>query len=558
MLGSSERRVEKHCKIINWLKIVDNEFAEHLGNLCMVDILSVNPKYTSSITFLMPNKKLLEKIYESDVEKASQIISSCVIPFGVATSQAFENFSKADNLGNKAYYHFPEILESDKTSITFKNGLKISSDPKSSDNSNITKYGFIGREKKEKKIGISYVWYIVKGEPPHADNSKDAKSGYKLPQGNRVKKGGEETTFSKREALTSKLYDIFRAALNNTSVGYSDIFTRACIVIFNNLLKDTCQATFVKVRPIIDINPIVTYFLIVEPYKQHNYLLQDDQLFRNLDNEAFLQQIQTMSETDVMEKYLDIINKDLRCVDNESAIYNQTNKIVSNVIKIRDELLNQNFQISSILSYYNSLETTNILGYSGTTIAKIFPDALFVHYSDKVNKNKKLWQDEVRFVIHGFLSSMRLSYGVERIATFNKLMFTMQKEMPGNNYTDELCILNVDKSTTFNGLIACQRTKLQVMQHFVNSSCFLFIGCNLPLSCRLCTNTSEEPMIVAKQQAKQQETQTATPEKTSERTQTVKQESEQITSREQEQAGLRTVQSTPQSIRQASDIIAMN
>jgi hypothetical protein len=136
---------------------------------------------------------------------------------------------------------------------------------------------------------------------------------------------------------------------------------------------------------------------------------------------------------------------------------------------------------NEILRIYNELEDKNEIKSvinEQQHISNIFPETLVAHYQN--NHNKRLWQDEYRFIIGECLRTMKTEPdAAARLVVFNNLCNSLKVHLRGDDYSSELCIMNYSEYP----LVSCVRDRVRMMQYFVNSPDFLYIGCSLELIC---------------------------------------------------------------------------
>lgn len=480
-MTSDKRKVQKYCRIFNWIQDVDEEFAEVMTNLCVDRIADTN-KRIPSITFLMPKGKLRTEIidlaYSNTPEKAVDIIISLVLPYGFTSIEAFNNV-QPNQIGNKLRYVFPKILKPNDKIVNFGDKLVIKPPhPK-----------LVPRD--NAKI---YVWDIESGQPPNNFNKYVEKQEYVIPEGSRPTRGGAECSIDPLIQLNGKPRALFAQTIEQLvrdeiqKIHTKNPYLPVVVLLLQRLLdKQNCQI-FLKIRPIIDIDPIITFYILLEPYKlEGEYLISDD-IFNQRLFDAILK-ARNMFD-DPGEEYRKIMN---RPIDEDVAAFNGTKSIIEAVNGIRNKLLNDTesrLLPEEILRVYNTLEEKNEIKSvvsETASIVNVLPEALVAHYQN--NHNKRLWQDEYRFIIGECLRTMKTEPDSEaRSIVFNNLCNTLKTDLRGDNYSNELCIMNNSEYP----LTACVRDRVRMMQYFVNSPDFLFIGCNMELICGVSSPTDTQ------------------------------------------------------------------
>lgn len=475
-MSSDKRKVQKYCRIFNWIQDYDEEFAEVMTNLC-VDRIADTTKRITSITFLMPKGKLRSEIidlaYSSTPEKAVDIIISCVIPYGFPTVESFNN-SPPNQIGNKLRFIFPKITNQNSKNVSFGDKLIIkTAQPK-----------LIPRD--NAKI---YVWDIETGEPPNNFNKYVDKQEYIIPEGSRQIRGGDDCNADPITQLSGRPRAIFAQTIEQMvrdsiqKIHNKNPYLPVVVLLLQRLLNKTNYQTFIKVRPILDVDPIITFYILVEPYKLVGEYLVSDDIFNQRLFDAILKARNVFE--DPADEYRKILNTHL---DENYAAFNNAKTLIESINNIRNKLLNDvesRLLPGEILKIYNNLESKNEIKSSEVSIENVFPESLIAHYQN--NHNKRLWQDEYRFIIGECLRTMKTEPNAEaRAVVFNNLCNTLKLNLRGDDYSNELCIMN----NSDYPLTACVRDRVRMMQYFVNSPDFLFIGCSMELICGVTSPTN--------------------------------------------------------------------
>lgn len=476
-MSSDKRKVQKYCRIFNWIQDYDEEFAEVMTNLCVDHIADTNKKHPS-ITFLMPKGKLRTEIidlaYSNTPERAVDMIISLVLPYGFSTIESFNN-APASQIGNKLRYVFPKVVKPNDKIVNFGDKLVIkSAHPK-----------LVPRD--NAKI---YVWDIESGQPPNNFNKYVDKQEYVIPEGSRPMKGGAECSLDPLAQLNSKPRAIFAQTVEQwvrdeiQKIHSKNPYLPIVVLLLQRLLEKQNYQVFLKVRPILDIDPIITFYILLEPYKLVGEYLVSDDIFNQRLFDAILKARNIFD--DPADEYRKILN---RPIEDNVAAFNNTRGVIEAVNGLRNKLLNDTearMLPEEILRIYNHLEEKNEIKSSSEagTISNILPESLVAHYQN--NHNKRLWQDEYRFIIGECLRTMKTEPDSEaRAVVFNNLCNTLKINLRGDDYSNELCIMN----NSDYPLTACVRDRVRMMQYFINSPDFLFIGCNMELICGVSSPT---------------------------------------------------------------------
>lgn len=471
-MSSDKKKVQKYCSIFNWISDHDEMFAEVMVELCLKDIANTTGKYPS-ITFLMPKGKfrdeIIEMAYSNTPEKAVDSIISLVIPYGFPTVESF-NKALPTQIGNKLRFVFPEIIDKNSKSVNF--GGKLVIKPASNKLVPRDKYNI-------------YVWDIESGQPPSNVNKYVAKQEYIIPEGSRQIKGAHEcatdtiTQLSKnyRAIFAQSVEEIARSDINK--IYTKNVYLPIVVLLLKELITKDNYQLFIKVRSVLDIDPFITFYLLLEPYKLVGERLISDDIFTKKLLDSIL--VNYKNVQDVVNEYQRILNKQIK---SSASAFNKTTELIDAINELRNKLLNDVDSRSlaeELIKVYKNLEDKNeIKGVSAKSVVipNVFPNSLDIHY--KNNHNKRLWQDEFRFIVGECLRSMKTELDIEhRINVFNNLCNTLKQTLRGDNYSEELCIMNSSSYV----LSSCIRDRIRMIQYFVNSPDFLFIGCSMELVC---------------------------------------------------------------------------
>jgi hypothetical protein len=489
-MASDKKRVQKYCRIYNWIEDNDEEFADVMNQLCLDRVADTNKKHPS-ITFLMPKGKLRNKIvdlaYSDNPEEAANMIISLVLPHGYSSVEDFEHASTNKKVGNKLRYLFPEIKSSGKNSVNFGDKLEISLAKK-----------FAPRDRSR-----IYIWQIDSGEPPNGYNKYVEKQEYVLPDFSKrtfTKKsttGGDDDGMSEtimnadndrrsRFEFARKIEEVVAAQMNKKSMDPLEMY-RPFVTQLLDIIFQYHKNTSIKIRPLLDIDPVITFYLLVEPYKTTgDYIVCSDVFNSTLFNRVLGNVLGStgIDPNSYVKKYKSILD-DYNFESNTATVFTKPDKIIDLTNFIKNKLLAENDSTSlpaEIIKIYNILEERNeIVIDTEQPMSNIFPKLLHDHY--RVNHNKKLWQDEYRFIIHKCLKNIRSEFDLHRIPVYKDMLNMISKDLRGNNYSSELCIMNnYNKSSSLN---TCVKDNFKMTQLFVSCASFLYIGIPTKLASRV-------------------------------------------------------------------------
>lgn len=466
MAPKSNTLPNKICRIYLWIERNQPKLAECIKDLCLEGVLSPN-RNVNGVTFLLPNQSTIDKIYEEtygpggNADNAVKIILAHIIPDYLPDVNAFKKHSK---IGNKLNFALPSVSESSVNTVTFgDNTFTITNIPEfhSMPNRNLA------------------LWKVAAGEVPmsgeritHNKNGNTKKKSVKGGDGNSCS-GDPKCLQTSFRAIFANFVELkyIEQYISKLGINKRDPFLYAINRLLDELQRADNKEEYNKVKIILDENHIVTFYLLLEPYKSQKEFLISDEIFTQDLLEDLYKSINqgTMGEiTSETAKYTKMLYSDL---DTDKLIEIKT---IAN--KYRYELSDDaNFfnLRNDILHIYAHLELENKL----SCITDIFHECLYKHYKTDNNKYKRLWQDELRFIIKEKLRLMNAEFEIPiKTNNFNMLCNLLKLQFPGNNYTCELQIMNECDYK----LSICIRDKLLVIKHFLLSPNFLYV-LNIPL-----------------------------------------------------------------------------
>jgi hypothetical protein len=426
-------------------------------------------KLINGITFLMPNKRspLRNKIVNfaysdkpnEDANEAIKLINSLIIPDIYPTLISMRNsITKKQSIGNRNKIKFEVDKDStESSSILFKNGLKIAP----AEDFKPLKKEF-GNKSKE---NIS-VWNIISGEPPLVGEKYDPPKVVK-------KVGGDQNC---ELSYLDKLSESYRAKFaEKIELSYIDkimgktTYTNnpylAVVLKLLQYLDENHHDQFIKVKPILDIDPIITFYILIEPYKtEKEYILSDTILTEQVVNNIL---DRAKHYRDASNEYKIMLSK--ITTETDVHVFNNPVDVIDQINIVRNRLLHESDPRDinqRVLDIYHSLESTNCINGLGP----IFPKQLYLHYS--TNEKKRLWQDECRYIIGQCITTMKAEPEIDsKLNAFINLCNTLKEQLPGNKYADELIIMN-EKTTPLD--IYFLKDKLKLMRYFISSTDFIF------------------------------------------------------------------------------------
>ena len=449
----------KFCNLYSYLEQRDEELLEAIRHRCLGKILSPGLKY-KGITFIFPNpelrKKIIEGVYSSNPKEASKIIKSLVIPLPLITGKDFKN---EDQIGNLMGATMGVDSVSD-VEVQLSGGIVLS---KATD------------FKTDDDVSNIAIWNITSGEMP----TSPSETPYTAPKKISTKKtkgsaelvrnagsvggvsfGGVSSSDHIRQTIAEKVEQSYLTALQSKSpdVGYY----RAVIT----LLESLSDSTYKKILPMLDKNPIINFYLLVEPYKKSksDFTLSDTEISGwNYDSNK-----QELPE--LRQKHHFLLNGKVERKGGDEPTPTKVKYIATpEEIKLFIEKIQKRHEklSSGRSSSANEQDLLRIATLSSKNIVDGIQKAYKKTY--KSDASKRLWQDEFRFALRQIVRELQATpSSIEQADKFVKeFQHFIKIQMPSNDYESELQyvkeIESVDPSDHFTA---------QVL--FVNSQNFLY------------------------------------------------------------------------------------
>ena len=463
MASKKKGQLTKQCRIFQWVESQDPDFACAIRDLCLEGALAPG---RAGVTFLYPRDKtyraeIVEKAYSSDADAAVKLIESLVIPLALIQGSDFTRQSVGSKLGVK---YVVESATPAKVSIA--EGVEL-----------VPAEGF---SPLATRVGQIAVWVVAKGRLPLEGAAYEPPAPKREDGRGRARHGGAEP--SERQLLAARVEDAFgRCMRRDRCVSHHPYL--ASVVSLLNYMKLKCAETLAMVMPILDYDPIVCFYLLLEPYKtQGVYLIPDSVLFG--DNAWNGVEIYSAAVTEYEAMFRSMQNQSaLAATDPQSGsrvvpyVFRDPAAVAALIDNARQVIgkLNPRTAPTAVQTIYNTLCVQNRIQGLGP----VLPDATLAALGDgrelaSDRKNscsdaKKLWQDELRFTLHEALQEMRQSPSSSD--TFATIVRDLRTAWPGNNYRNETRLSNAADLV----LNVSPRTELLLLIKFVNSSDFLYI-----------------------------------------------------------------------------------
>lgn len=453
-----KKKLQKFCRIFPWVESKDEALAGAIRDLCMEGALSTGRR-TSGTTFLYPiekvRKEIVTKAYSPEPEEAIRLIEAHIIPDAVRTAADFHK-----GVGSRAGIKL-ETEDGTGATVTLKNGAQLA----------------VAKDFKPLRKDNICVWEVDSGEVPlEGPEFKTAARG----RGERSRPkarvtGGESQARGAREALATATEGAYSGCMQADQCRTHDPYLSHSVSLLN-FLKTNYPAELIKVLPMIDRDPMVTFYLLVEPYKTKgsDYVLADSVLFgaKGWNGAAVFERAVTefRSFFEMGEKQTAPSAEDRSSGEPVVPfVFRDPATVRSEVDGMRLHILgddgrkrNKVTTPKGVCAAYETLATQNTIG----GIQPILPDATLA----ALPGSKKLWQDELRFMVHAAMEEIR---GMPEYleSNFAEVISMLRFQRPGNDYANELALASREE---LQSNVAPQ-AEFALLLKFINSTDFLYI-----------------------------------------------------------------------------------
>ena len=443
---SNRQKLKQYCNILHYVEVQDPELADAFKDQCMQS--TMNPRRGSAgMTFLMPGKKLSEKIVlavYNDPDNGTKMLRSLLIPDYLPSGSDWKN-NDVGSLNGVKY----EIESANSSSVSIKGGAKLKKLP-------IT----MNRYENDNRP-MACIYSIESGElplsgesysPPSADSRNKTGSG----QNRYRKKGGYYGGGDGRSRLSifGKIMSDFNTCLNNDKCKSDDPTLRAAVSLLNYLYINDNEV-FSAVIPLVDHSPFVTLVILMEPWKESDHMINDNAILSWGGNDLY--------DNALFEwgRYLDNFPSSEGSTWCKETSSNQTTLLKSiDLVRTRiiaPENLDKRSTPENVLKVYQKLLENNSIGDAQNALPldtiKMLGTPL-----------RKLHQDELRYILNKEI----LELYSERGGDLNQTLGSIKFSSPGNDYPRELRIVNKIISVAPN-------PEFDTLLRFVNSPAFMYV-----------------------------------------------------------------------------------
>jgi len=453
----ASKKLQKYCSIDRWIETRDPKFANAINrDLCMGRTLSAGRR--SGVTLLFPPEKVRKEIikltHSETMEEAIRLMEAHIVPVAIHAASDFKS-----DVGSRLGVKF-EVEKIDNGAVVLKGGAKLAP---AKDFAPL------------KRDNIS-VWEVVDGTVPLEGPE------YALPYRKRGEsKGaaepepvrGGDSHLNSRQVLATNVESEFDRCMRADRCRSKDPYISYSVSLLN-FLKTHHPSIFAAVSPVVDRDPAVTFYILVEPYKTRGeFLLPEHVLFGPTGWNGAAIYENGVSEFAAFFEALP--HHSAASAEDRSSgepvvpfIYRDVGFLRSAVDNIRLGIIGEDGRRANRVStpkqvrqVYETLITQNSVGGA----QPILPDATVRILPGA----KKLWQDELRFVLHSALEQIR-RMPVYEAHDFGEVVRMLRFNRPGNDYGRESTL----SSASELGASVAPTQEFSLLLKFINSTEFLY------------------------------------------------------------------------------------
>ena len=442
MPPSTKKKAPLYGHIIQWVEAKDPDFAAAIRDLCLEHALGGR----SGATLLFPSadvrRGIVEKAYSDEAEAAIHLIEAHVVPMPL---RAPADFREA---GSRRGVKFA-VERADGMTVTLAGGAVLA--PAKD----------FATARKESLA----VWVVSAGEVPLTGDkfTPPAAGRARLARG-KAKAAPPPVKFGARVALAATVEGEYCACMAADRCATSDPYLARTVSLLN-FLRDSHGELLEAVLPILDRDPATCFYLLVEPFKTagHDFVLPDAVLFGGgaWNAAAVYQNIVSEFQSFFGAAPLPGASQDrsaAKAFSDPAFVRSAVDMVRVNIL----ETGNKTTAPVAIRDVYDVLGATNEISGAGP----ILPVATLA----LVSGAKKLWQDELRFVLHDKFNQLRFAPVFSRVA-FAEVVDWLRVFRPGNDYAAEARLTN---GASMVGNVD-PKAEFALLKQFVSSTDFLYI-----------------------------------------------------------------------------------
>jgi len=442
MSAKKKTQLVRQCRIYQWIEDQDPEFAGAIHDLCLEGALSPGGR-SAGVTFLYPKDRayrqdIIDKTYSEEADEAAKLVESLIIPDTLHAGADFNRRPVGSRLGVKY-----AVEGADASKVRLAGGVEL-----------VPAEGFRPRDRRAENLAV---WLVAKGRLPLSGESYRPPPAERHAKGGAARRGGGNEDGERRTLAAATEAEFDRCMHRDACREHHPYLAR--VVSLLKYLRAKSPETFQKVLPIIDYDPVVSFYLLLEPFKtQGEFLIPGGLLFGE----------GAWNGADLYENAVTEYEEVFRAIPTQHAAgdpyaFRDRAAIASQIDAVRQQLTAQNPRQAPRLvqEVYATLAAQNTIQGMGPVLPEDTLRALA--------GSKKLWQDELRFTLHEALQTLRsMPY---ETATFARIVRDLATQWPGNDYAAEICLSNL---ADLQSNVA-PRQELFLLAKFVNSTDFLYL-----------------------------------------------------------------------------------
>lgn len=460
-MASKKKSLTQFCRIFFWIEQKDPDFAEAIDHLCLQGALS--PGRNPGVTFLYPKDKgyreeIINMTYTDSAEDAMKMVESMIIPLPLKDSTAFKSQDIGSRLGVKLHVESATASE-----VKLKGGVTLKKAA-----------GF----KPLRRENLA-VWEItsgrmpLEGEPfqlPRSKPKRGKKSVVGGANGLVMQPGGVLSDRAQMADDTEATYN--KCMLRNRCRTHNPYLAR--VVSLLNFLSTKHSDILLAVLPVLDLDPAVSFYLLLEPYKTGgDYLIPDAVLF-GPDGWGGAEVYQN-AVTEYKEYFASMAKQTQPSAQDPSTgdivvpwVFRDSQAVAAQADIVRQQIAGDPSAVSKLRTPKQVRDVYGLLatGNQIAGLAPILPDST----NRALQGSKKLWQDELRFILHNALEQLHEEPTYE-VTQFAEVVRMLRFDRPGNDYGRESSLSSLE---LLRANVAPNH-EFYLLVKFINSTDFLYM-----------------------------------------------------------------------------------
>lgn len=439
MSSKKKPTLQKYCRIYQWVEAQDPDFAQAIRDLCLEGHLSPGGK-KRGVTFLYPadaayRQEIVAKTYGADGDEAARMVEALIVPDAFVEGASFSQPGR--QVGNLAGVLLP-VEKATSKAVHLAGGVELARCET-----------FLPRETRQSDIAV---WLVAKGRLPTEGAPYTAPRAERPP---RARTGGAEGEAAaapapaSRAALALRTADRFIECLQADRCRAHNPYL-AVVVSFLNWLAAKHPERLAALRPVLDYDPVVSFYLLFEPYRTAGagpYLVPEELLAEWGGADCCYQD----GPAEFRKHFAGLTNPSL----------------IAQVDAVRYEAANAGRDMPKrVCAAYDELRAQNAVKGFGP----VLPPEAAAAYAADCCRQRRLWQDEFRHWAHTQFAAVRTApTAAEAVAEFQQWLSAVATGYPGNDWDAER---RITSPAIMSGVgVKADYTALMV---FVNSTDFLY------------------------------------------------------------------------------------